>query len=44
MKKGAMEFEEIAKFILGIAVLIFAILLAYLLRDKILEVMNNLYD
>ena len=41
MKRGAMEFEEIAKFILAVAVLIFVIFLVYILKDKIIEAIRS---
>ena len=37
MKKGALEFEEVAKLILIVFVLILVIILLYALRDKIIE-------
>ncbi len=42
MKKGAMEFEELAKLILVVFVLILIILLLYILRDKIIEAISGL--
>ena len=42
MKRGIMEFEETAKFILAVVVLVFAIMLAYILKDKIIEAIKGL--
>ena len=42
VRKGALEFEELAKLILAVAVLVFVVLLIYLLRDKIAEAMGLL--
>ena len=42
MKKGALEFEEVAKLILIVFVLILVIILMYALRDKIIETVGGL--
>lgn len=42
MKKGAIEFEEIAKAILALIVLVFVVLLIYALKDKIIEGIRGL--
>ena len=41
-RKGAMEFEEIAKLILGLVVLGIIVLMIYAFRDKILELLEKL--
>ena len=42
MKKGALAFEEVAKLILIVFVLILVIILMYALRDKIIETVGGL--
>ena len=41
MKKGALEFEEVAKVILALVVLVLVVLLIYAMREKIIEVIRG---
>jgi len=42
MKSGVLEFEEIAKLILAVVLLVFVIMLIYILRDKIIDAIRGM--
>lgn len=44
MKRGALELETVAKFLIMIAVIVVIVILIFIFRDKMIDILTNLKD
>ena len=44
MKRGALELETVAKFLIVLAVIVVIAILIFIFRDKMIEILMNLKD
>ncbi len=44
MKRGALELEIVAKFLIALAVLVVVAILIFIFRDKMIEILMNLKE